>query len=174
MDWVNSAAPTGVWYLNTTTPTSIADHFGTLPYAEWHHSQRTGGLAANGTVIVTPGSKSYAIYVYDTKHHIAAESQYGHLQEDDIFSIGPPPKKLAERNLGDVISAHGLRLGMSPRRAAAILQIPTNALQQVDDHYSAIRALKRFTCGRHTCGHFSVVVFRNNVAVYISLGDIGP
>jgi hypothetical protein len=135
-------------------------------------SDRFGSPAHGGQFIETAGKGS--VWVYDYAHHVAAVSQGGDLTGDAIFFSAPPPTALPARYLSRIVSAHGLRLGISAPRAAKLLGVSSRAVKHLTARESILYARKDRTCGKYLCAHDATVIFYDNQAVAISLYDLGP
>jgi hypothetical protein len=169
--WSNHTRPPQFRFIENPTKTTVEDHFGNIPYAQWQGGTSKNGLAMHGTYLPTAGSGS--TWVYDSVHHIAADSFGGDETGDTILYATPPPSKLAQRDLSGVVSAHGLRLGMTANQAALDLGVAAVAVQRIDNHHSELDVMKNIKCyyeGQHTlCAEQSTVFFLDSRAVYIQL-----
>jgi hypothetical protein len=170
--WAEHAAPQAAYAVSTETPTKVDDHFGAVPYAQWKGPRGKDGLAANGMYLPTAGAGS--TWVYDPVHQIAASSFMGEETGDHILYAAPPPSTIPTRDLSHTVSAHGLKLGMSPGQAAHDLGVAITALQRVDAHHSCLSTNDITQQDGAPLGHYATIVFRDGKAVYIALGDAGP
>lgn len=158
-----------------TVPTSVEDHFGRLTYEAWK-KRGQNGLGYPGLELPTAGVGSS--WVYDPAHHIAAGTGYSDDGgwDDQISNAASPPSKIPARNLSGVVSARGLKLGVTPRQAAAAFAVPVSAIRSIDAHDSGLSVLKKCPLPQH-CTQFSnfyaVVIFRDGRATYIQMGVIG-
>lgn len=170
LDWTLHATPK-VRLVEHPTKTAIEDHFGSVPYIQWKGGPSKNGLAVHGIDLPTAGSGS--IWVYDPVHHIAASSFGGDVSGDKIFYSAPPPSKLPAKDLSRTVSAHGLRLGITPSQAERDLGVSPAALIRIDDHTSQLSVEKTFTCyfegQTGDCWDFADVLFRDGSATYIEL-----
>lgn len=172
VSWAEHAAPQAVNAVSTAAPTKVDDHFGALSYAQWKGPRDREGLAAHG--IDLPTADAGSTWVFDPVHRIAAETAAGDQTGDNIMYAAPPPSAIPARDLSHVISAHGLKLGMSPAQAAHDLDVSMTALQRVDAHYSFVSTNDLTQHNGVPVGHYAIIVFHDGHAVYISLGDAGP
>jgi len=174
--WAEHTAPQA-WQggLLFTVQTPVEDHFGRNPYEAWK-KRGQNGLGYPGLALPTAGVGSS--WVYDPIHHIAAGTGYNDDGgwDDQISYSASPPSKIPARNLSGVVSARGLRLGVTPRQAATDLDISVSAVRSLDAHYSALSVLKKCPLPKRCTefsNYFAVVVFRDGRAVYIKMGIIG-
>jgi hypothetical protein len=152
--------------------TRVFDHLGPVQYGDdplhwWRHA-----LATNGRKIETAGSGSY--WVYDPVHHLAAMSEGGDAMGDSIFESAAPPAALPARDLSGVVSARGLRLGLSSAQAAHDLGVPLAAVKRISPREAVLYARAPRRCGPYACAHDATILFRDDRAVAISLLDVGP
>ncbi len=170
LDWANHTTPK-VRSIEHPTKTAIEDHFGEVPYIQWKGGPSKNGLAVHGIELPTAGSGS--IWVYDPVHHIAASSFGGDLSGDNIFYSTPPPSKIPAMDLSRTVSAHGLRLGITPGQAERDLGVSPGALIRIDDHTSQLSVVKVITCHFEgqtgDCWESADVLFRDGKATYIEL-----
>ncbi len=167
VDWANAALRKTDGPIIHPVRTEVSDHFGPVPYSSpnwWRFA-----LANGGRKIETACSGSF--WVYDPVHHIVAVSEGG---GDAIFYSPKPPFRLPARDLLKVASIRGLRLGISPSRAAQILGVSSGAVKRASADESVLYARKDRICGKYSCAHDATVIFRNDKAVSIALDDIGP
>jgi hypothetical protein len=130
-------------------------------------------LAVDGRRLPTAGSGSW--WVYDPAHHILAVSDHGDLSGARIFfCAAPPPIPLPVRNLANVVSAHGLRLGLPVARALAILGVSRSSLRTIAPGRSMVVARKNVKCSPYDCAHDNTIVFEAGRVIAISLEDVGP
>jgi hypothetical protein len=169
--WANHLPPAQLRFIENPTNTTVEDHFGSIPYVNWHGGANKNGLAMRGTYV--PTADAGTTWVYDPAHHIAADTFGGDVTGDTILYAVPPPSKIVERDLSGVVSAHGLKLGMTQNQAAVDLDVAATAVQRIDAHHSELSVSKRIKCdyeGQHTlCGEQSTVFFLNGRAAYIQL-----
>jgi len=174
--WAEHAPPQAVNKVTSSVETTFVDYFGAVPISQWKGRRDQSGLAANGLDLPTAGAGS--TWVYDPVHHIAAVTFGGEQVGNSIMYADPPPSKIPSRDLSGVVSARGLKLGVTPMQAVTDLGVTTAAVQQVDAHYSALSVKKSFEChfeGQFTtCGHYADVIFHDGHATYISFADPGP
>ncbi len=158
-----------------TVPTSVEDHFGRVPYEAWG-KRGQNGLGYPGLALPTAGVGSS--WVYDSAHHIAAGTGYNDDGgwDDQISYTASPPSKIPARDLSGIVSARGLRLGMTPRLAASVFNVAVTAVRSLDAHYSALSVLKKCPVPKNCkafSAYFAVVVFRDGRAAYIRMGIYG-
>lgn len=167
--WAEKTTPTP-WQLGllTTVNTTVDDHFGAKSYEAWG-KRGENGLGYPGIELPTAGAGSS--WVYDREHGIAAGTTYNDDGgwDDKISYNAPPPSKIPSRNLSNVVSAHGLRLGMTPPQAVAALRVSASAVRKLDSRTSALGVLHH--CPKpQRCSTYGAVIFRDGHAVYIMLG----
>jgi hypothetical protein len=171
--WAEHAAPKATYDVEWSVPTTVDDHFGSVPYAEWRGGREQNGLALHG--IDLPTADAGSTWVYDPAHHIAATTFSGDQTGDQIFYAQPPPSTISARNLSNIKSANGLTLGMTQAEAATDLRVPTAAVRRVDSHDSILSARYSYHCHYEerdaTCGNNVIVLFRDGRAIYISLSS---
>jgi hypothetical protein len=158
-----------------TAPTSVEDHFGRVPYELWK-KRGQNGLGYPGLALPTAGAGSS--WVFDSAHHIAAGTGYNDDGgwDDQISYAAAPPSKIAARDLSGVVSAHGLRLGMTPPQATSVFEVSTSAVRSLGAHYSALSVIKKCPVAKRCSeisAYYAVVVFRDGRATYIEMGIYG-
>jgi len=170
LNWTIQVTPK-VRSVEHPTKTAIEDHFGSVPYIQWKGGPTKNGLAFHGIDLPTAGSGS--IWVYDPVHHIAASSFGGDVSGDNIFYSPPPPSKIPAIDLSKTVSAHGLRLGITPSQAERDLGVSPGALNRIDDRTSQLSVAKIITCHFEgqtgDCWESADVLFRDGKATYIEL-----
>lgn len=170
VDWANAALREADGPIIQPVRTDVSDHFGPVPYSSLNRWRFA--LANGGPKIETAGSGSF--WVFDPVHHIAAVSEGGDARGDAIFYSPKPPFRLPARDLSKVASMRGLRLGISPSRAAEILRVSSGAVKRTSADESVLYARKDRICGKYSCANDATVIFRNDKVVSIALYDVGP
>ena len=130
-------------------------------------------LGADGRRLPTAGSGSF--WVYDPRHHILAVSDHGDVSGASIFFCSArPPIALPVRNLTNIVSTHGLRLGLPMAQALAILGVAKAGLRAIAPGRFIVVARKNRKCGTYDCAHDNAVIFEGGRTIAIALDDIGP
>jgi hypothetical protein len=169
VSWAEKTTPIA-WQLGSLTAvsTAVADHFGSKPYSGWT-KRGENGLGYPGLGLPTAGVGSS--WVYDAVHGIAAGTMYNDDGgwDDQISYNAAPPSKLPSRDLSGVVSAHGLKLGMTTAQAVAAFRVSPSAVHKLDARTAALALLNK--CPKpQPCSNYGVVIFRDGHAVYIMLG----
>ena len=105
VSWAEKTTPMA-WQAGslTTVPTTVADHFGSIPYEAWS-KRGQNGLGYPGVDLPTAGAGSS--WVYDSLHRIAAGTVY----DDDggwddlIAYAAAPPSKIPGATFLESVSA---------------------------------------------------------------------
>jgi hypothetical protein len=174
--------------------------YGVAPEAWWHgqatHIDQRDGFAyenekpwrPDALGFQGPDDGTFFVYgeagppkghvVYDPAHRIAFYDQGCCSWHDVVVAadVAPPPKRVVTRDLSDIHTVRGIRLGVTP---TAVMQVYGKAkLLPVTGHadvqllaYTTWAPMKSQAALRGPCGQLENFVFRQNRLIFIQLGN---